>query len=240
MDDALNAPIKQSRLHEEVAERIRTLIINDSIRPGDRLPAERELSQRIGVSRVVIREAMRVLHAQGLITVKPGSGTYVQEIAPSHISDSISLFLRMRQSDNPYQELMEVRRTLEIDIAGMAAERATSEDIAAMEAAIVGMSEHQEDPDRFTEFDLAFHIALANATHNVLYNMLLHPIADLLLDFRRDAYEADASSAIEGGLKHHQEVLAFVRAKDAEGARQAMREHLEQAERVISNLTGKH
>lgn len=236
MKDAFAGPLKQIRLHEQVADRIRSLIIDDAIRPGDRLPSERELSESLGVSRVVIREATRVLNAQGLVEVRPGSGTYVQEIAPSHVADSLTLFLRLRQTANPYGDLMEIRRTLEVDIAGLAAQRATPEDIAKLEEALAGMTLHSNDPERFSAFDLAFHMALAAATHNDLYNLLLHPIADLLLDFRRDAYHSDAEGSIAGGIKHHSEVLAFVKAHDAEAARQAMREHLDQAERVISMM----
>ena len=127
MSDAFGAPIQQSRLHEMVAERIRSMIVSESLHPGDRLPSERDLSERLGVSRVVIREATRVLDAQGLVEVKPGSGTYVKELTPGHVSDSIGLFLRLRQSEQPYRDLIEVRRTLEIDIAGLAAERAEQE-----------------------------------------------------------------------------------------------------------------
>lgn len=236
MSDAFDSPIKQSRLHEQVAERIRGMIINEALRPGDQLPSERDLAERMGVSRVVIREATRVLHAQGLVQVKPGSGTYVKELTPSHVSDSISLFLRLRQANQPYDDLMEVRRTLEIDIAGMAARRATAEDITALEAALAGMVQHTDNPDAFTEHDLAFHRALAAATHNDLYSMILQPITDLLLDFRRDAYWKDAAEAVLGGLKHHEVILKYVKAKDPDGARRAMREHLDQAERAIGAL----
>jgi DNA-binding FadR family transcriptional regulator len=237
MADPFDISIAQTRLHEQVAERIRQLIFDETIQPGYRLPSERDLSERMGVSRVVIREAMRVLNAQGLLEVKPGSGTYVKALSPHHVSDSISLFLRLRQAKPPYHDLMEIRRNLETEIAGLAAQRATDENIHAMESAIEGMETHQYDPADFTKYDLAFHSALAAATQNELYPMLLTPIADLLLDFRRDAYLIDSREAIEGGLKYHRDILHWVKQGDVQKARVAMEAHLIQAEAAIDANT---
>jgi GntR family transcriptional repressor for pyruvate dehydrogenase complex len=233
MDATFEFSIRRDRLHEQVAGKIQELIIGESLRPGDKLPSERDLAERLGVSRTVIREAVRVLSAQGLVEAKAGSGTYVRELSPNDAAAPIELFLNLRQVPDRYKNLSEVRRTLEVDIAGLAAERATDEDITAMEAAVEGITAQVGDAERFTQYDLAFHEALAAATHNELYSVLLTPITDLLLEFRLTAYRYDAQSSIEGALTFHRRILDRAKARDAEGARQAMRDHLHQARTLM-------
>ena len=229
MDIPFDFPIRRDRLPEQVADQVQRLIVAESLCPGDRLPSERGLAERLGVSRTVVREAVRVLSVRGLVEAKPGSGTYVRELSTDDVAAPIGLLLKLRRAPNRYSDLHEVRRTLEVDIAGIATERATGEDIAAMQAAIEGMAAHVGDAERFAQYDLAFHSALAAATHNDLYTVLLAPITDLLLEFRLSAYNYDAQGAIEGGLTYHREVLRRVQAGDPEASRQAMREHLDQA-----------
>lgn len=235
MDPAFNFSLRRDRLYEQVADRLQELIVDESLRPGDRLPSERDLAERLAVSRTVIREAIRVLGVRGLVEVKPGSGTYVQELSLSDAAAPIGLLLNMRHSPDRYNSLYEVRRTLEVEIAGLAAERATDEDIEAMEAALKRMVECTGDAEQFTHCDLGFHAALAAATQNDLYSVLLTPITDLLLEFRLTAYRYDPQGSVEGALTHHPEIMERVKARDAEGARQAMRDHLRQAEGLMED-----
>lgn len=239
-DSDFTFPLHRDRLYEQVADQIQEMIVIESLRPGDRLPSERLLAERLGVSRTVIREAVRVLSERCLVAVKPGSGTYVQELSPSAAGASIGLYLRTRQSSNQYQDLNEVRRTLEVEIAGLAADRATDEDIGALDTAIEGLTKFAEDEEHFTRYDLDFHSALATATHNELYSVLMAPITELLLEFRLTAYRVDKQGAIEGALTFHQEILDRIKAGDPKGARQAMRLHLDQAERLMEAAYASH
>ena len=225
-------------LSDQVADKIQAMILSESLNPGDRLPSERDLGAQLGVSRTVIREAMGVLKSRGLIDARPGSGTYVQVGTPDGDSTSMSLLLNMRQVPERYRDLSEIRRTLEVEIAGLAAERAAEQEIAAMESALEAMEIHAAEVDRFTQYDLAFHSALTRATHNDLYGVLLGPIADLSLEFRVAAYHYDAQSAVEGALIHHRRILDMVKARDPEGARQAMHDHLDQANSVMRAAQG--
>lgn len=233
MSGVFGSPLQQTRLYEQVSERIRNLIIDEALRPAERLPSERDLAAQLGVSRIVIREALKYLSAQGLVEVKQGSGTYVKRLSSEHVIDSIGLYLRFRRSDKAFANLLEVRRSLEVDIAALAAERATEEDLAAMQAAIEQMAAHVGDPEQFAKHDLVFHSALAAATGNEIYGLLLIPITDLLLDFRIAAYLYDTEEAIQGGLTHHRKVLEQVKAGDSDGAREAMNDHLEQAQNLF-------
>jgi GntR family transcriptional repressor for pyruvate dehydrogenase complex len=229
----LDSPLRRDRLFEQVAHRIQNMIVAEHLRPGDRLPSERDLAESLNVSRSVIREAVRVLAVRGLVEVRSGSGTYIKEPKLSDASAPIGLFLKLGQSPSGIDNLCEVRCTLEVAIAGLAAERATEEDIAAMEAAIDNMTNHAGDAEQFTFHDLSFHMALAAATQNDLYRVLLQPISDLLLDFRITAYGYDAQSTIDNGLIYHRKLLSLIEERDAEGAREAMRKHLDQAESLL-------
>ena len=233
MAATLDFSLRRDRLYEQVVAQIEQLIFKEALRPGDKLPSERILAERLGVSRAVIRETTRVLSARGLVEVNPGSGTYIREPSVNNAAAPIGLYLKLRQAANAFQNLCEIRLTLEVDIAGLAAERASDEDMAAMQAAIGASTVHVQDAEEFVQHDLAFHSALARATHNDLYGVLLTPITDLLLDFRLTAYHYDPQGAIEGSLTHHRHILEQVQERHVEGARQAMREHLAQAQSLF-------
>ncbi len=230
-DEIFGFALKRSKLYEQIADRLQELIISDSLRPGDKLPGERELAERLGVSRAVIREAIRVLSVRGLVRVKPGCGTYVCELSHKDAAASIELFLKLRQHPRFWQDIYEVRRMIEVEAAGLAAERATEQDLTAMEEALAGMEANRDDPERYTHYDIAFHMALATATHNELLGVLLRPLSDLLAEVVLVAYRAPM--AVEEGLAHHRNILKRVREHDVAGARQAMRDHLHHAQESV-------
>ena len=233
MKKDLDIPLKRDKLYDQVANQIEKLIIEESFHPGDKLPSERNLAVQIGISRTVVREATRILNVRGLVKIKPGKGTFVQKLTPNDAAAPISLFLKLQQSANTFLNLCEVRFTLETEIAGLAAEKATDKDITAMEAAVQDMAGHVENEHEFVEYDLAFHSSVAEATQNDLYSILLAPITDLLLEFRLTAYSCDSQRSIEGGLTHHSRILNQIKKRDRKGAQSAMRDHLVQAQSLI-------
>ena len=233
MDLRLN--VRRDRLYEQIADRILELIIDESVSPGDRLPSERELAQRLGVSRPVIREAVAALGVRGVLSVRPGSGTYIRQLTPRDASSPIELLLRLRREQNSFDDLHEVRQALEVQIAGLAAERADADDVAALQEAIDGMADAGESADLFIQHDLSFHDALARATKNELFLLLLAPITDLLWDFRLVAFHHDPDESLYGGLRHHRQILEYVRHRDVNGARSAMSHHLGQAQAVFAS-----
>lgn len=228
MDKKFDFSIRRDRLYEQVTEQLQDLIVTESLRPGDKLPGERELAERLGVSRTVVREAIRVLSVRGLVKVKPGCGTYIQEPSPKDAAAPIELFLKLRRCSDSFNNLYEIRRTIEVEIAGLAAERATKDDYTAMEAAIEEMVAHLDSPQEFIQHDLAFHAALAAATHNELFSVLLSAVGDLWLKGALIAYQAPG--AIEGGLTQHRHILSQIRKRDPEKSRQAMRDHIHQSQ----------
>ncbi len=234
MDDVFAFSLSRDRLYEQVAERIQALIVAESLRPGDKLPGERELSERLGVSRTVLREALRVLTVRGLLRVKPGCGAYVQELSVRAASAPLQLLLKLRQTPDSYRHLNEVRRTIEVDCAGLAAERAEQEDLARLVSCYVRMADNLEAAVPFASADLDFHLGLAIATHNELFPALLAPITDLLSEAILVSYYGAGAS--EEGLLHHRAILDCVQAGDAPGAREAMCRHIDASEQLICSV----
>lgn len=228
---------KRESLHKQVADQLQELIIAESLLPGNRLPGERELAERMGVSRSVVREAIRVLSDRGLVCVKSGCGTYVQEFTHKDAAASIELFLKLKHSPRALQDVYEVRRMIEVEAAGLAAQRASQENLRAMEQAIAGMAAHKDDPEAYTRYDVAFHAAVAAATRNDLLAVLLSPVTDLLTEMVRVSLHAPG--AAEQGLAHHRSVLNALQSGDPAEARRAMLEHIEHAHELVESTHSK-
>ena len=217
---------REPTLSNRVADQLETLIVHSQLRPGDRLPPERELAQQFGVSRTVIREAVRALSAKGLLEVRSGSGTIVRSPTAETVAQSMNLFLRAGQANLDYGKIHEVRYLLEVEIAGLAAERRTTEDMAKMEKILHEAAENldHENRDHFAKTDIAFHAALAQATHNELFSLILDSMADIMLEIRLSGFDVPGTPA--RALTHHQAILEQVQAGKPDEARQAMREHM--------------
>jgi GntR family transcriptional regulator, transcriptional repressor for pyruvate dehydrogenase complex len=239
MEDILGVPMQKIHLAEQVANRIREFILSEALQLGDRLPSERALGERLGVSRIVVREALKQLKAQGLVDVRRGSGTYVCHVSHAHVTDSITLYFQTRKAPLLYDQLNEVRRPLELEIAGRAAQRATADDIEELEQAYQNMVASLADSALFARYDLAFHVALAAATHNELFRLLLGSIAELHLDLARSTYEHDRETAVQNAIVYHRLILECVKARDTQGARDAMQVHLHHAQQLSEALNAR-
>jgi GntR family transcriptional regulator, transcriptional repressor for pyruvate dehydrogenase complex len=222
--DKLDLCLSHDKLYKQVADQIEGLIVGESLCPGDRLPSERQLAEQLGISRTVVREAIRLLSVRGLVEVKPGRGTYIRALSPHDAAAPIALLLKLRQCPDLLDHVYEVRHMIEIEVAGLAAERATGEDHEVMEAAIEEMAAHIDDPEEFITHDLAFHSALAAATHNDLFGVLLNAISGFWSEAALLAYQAPG--AAEDSLNYHRDILRHVKARDPEKARRAMCEHV--------------
>ena len=225
-------------LSNRVTHQIEQLIIEGHLQPGDRLPPERELARQFGVSRTVVREAVRALVAKSLLEVQPGSGTIVRSPTTKSVAQSMTMLLRSGQPEIDYEKVHEVRRLLEVEIAGLAAERCTAEDLEEMEDIIHQTSEIQDDQACFPECDVAFHAALARATHNELFPLLLDSMTDVMVKVRQMGFEVPGMPL--RALKHHSAIYEQVKAGDPEGARQAMREHLIESEDTMRQALALH
>ena len=185
-----------------------------------------ELADQLGVSRTVVREAVKILVTKGLVESKRCYGTRIRQMTMDQISEQLSLLLKTTRESLSFGQLHSVRCVLEESIAGLAAEEATAEDITRLERLMTGMWGNTSRGNLIAQEDADFHHSLALATHNPLLIMFLYIMRDLLREYSRPVLpHLDISADV---LPYHDRILEKVVARDVEGARQAMREHLEQ------------
>jgi GntR family transcriptional repressor for pyruvate dehydrogenase complex len=211
------------------------MVVSGGLNPGERLPPERELCARLGVSRTVVREALNLLEARGLISIEHGRGAVVSGGNTDAVRETLGLILRVRPK--VLWELLEMRTILEVEISGLAAERATAEDIDAMRAQLEKMAALIEVPEGYVDADVEFHALLARAARNGVLLTMLEPIVDLLRASRRVSASRRPGSALRA-LGEHEEILRRVEAGDAEGARREMRTHLANTVKDIEAVLG--
>lgn len=216
------------RLSDQVAAQIQALVLRQEIRPGEKLPPERELCEKLGVSRTVVREAVRSLVARGLLEVRRGDGTVVRSPDAALVSEMMTMMLRAGGQDISFSHLQEVRSLLEVAIAGLAAERRTPDDLRQIADQLRAMREREQDPQAWAAADVAFHAAIAGATHNPLYPLLLGSIADMLMEVRLTGVRLPETP--RRALRYHEEILDRIAAGDAAGARDRMQAHLRESE----------
>jgi GntR family transcriptional repressor for pyruvate dehydrogenase complex len=213
---------RERRLSDKVADMMLETILSDRLNVGDRLPSERELGEQFGVSRTVVREAVRALVTKGVIDVRSGSGLRVAAVDANAVSESMSLFLRGGTLD--FEKVHEVRTVLEVHLAGLAAERATDEDVAQLRAIHERMQRQATDVEAAARDDLEFHRGIARATHNELFLLLMDSIGSSLIDIRRENL---GSGSAPMTLSQHEAILELIAEHDAAAARTAMQAHLD-------------
>lgn len=225
----LKAVSREMTLADQVRQQLENLIVGDSILPGDRLPSEKAMSAKMGVSRSVVREAIQQLTAQGLVETRTGSGIYVRALGTHLVTEPMNLLLRSHRFRFGTEEILEVREVLEVKIAGLAAERAERADIEAMQSTIDALNNTQLTPSEYAETDVAFHNRLAAAAGNPLFSVLSNSINDVMIKIRLRAFSVDGIETARRAAHYHARILEKVAAGDVEGARLAMTEHLGEA-----------
>jgi len=219
--------VRSPTLSTQISDALVRRIVRGELVPGQALPTEEALAEQFDVSRPVIREAVKELAAIGLVESRQGRATRVAPDASWNYFDPRLLYARSEIGtvDETLLELLELRRLIESGAAGLAAQRRTEEDLAAMEAAITEMEATVGDLDQFTDADIRFHDAILRAAGNKLLFRLIQLIAPLLRVGRRMSLERLPEGPFES-LRGHQAILAAIGAQDVPGARSAMREHL--------------
>ena len=217
--------VRTSRLYEQIVEQIEESILKGALKPGDQLPAERELAVRFGVSRTAVREAIKALHQKGLVEAYSGRGTFITDGTSRAIQQSLDLMIKIGQPDNSIH-LEEVREILEPEIAALAATRIEESQVALMREAILVMDRQRQDPDAYIEADLDFHLSLAEAASNPLILSLIDSIVGLLREQRLRIFEV--AGGPDRGQVHHRSILQAIEQRDPAKARAAMKAHLRQ------------
>ncbi|MGA7559976.1 MAG: FadR/GntR family transcriptional regulator [Terriglobales bacterium] len=225
--------VKTSRLYEQIVQQVEDSILKGQLKPGDQLPAERDLAQRFGVSRTAVREAVKTLREKGLVEAYSGRGTFVTNGTSQSMRQSLDLMIRVNPEEG-LVNLAELRLILEPEIAGLAARRIEEQLVSTMREAVAVMDRNLRDPDAYVEADLDFHLALAEAAGNPLILSLLNSTVGLLREQRSRIFNVDGGP--ERGQFHHKRILGAIEQHDPEAARDAMRAHLKQVLADSSSL----
>jgi GntR family transcriptional repressor for pyruvate dehydrogenase complex len=215
-------PIKNITLVEAVAEQIFAMIAAGHFRPGDRLPTEAELGQQLGVGRSTLREALKSLALAGLIETRRSAGTFVSESYSDFLSNRLNLALMF--SERELRDVVEVRYGLEGQTAALAAQRATAAQKDKLAQLVLAIEEQLYNPAQAADADMAFHVAIAEASQNHLLLNLILSIRSLIYDYIKFGY----SHQIRADMNNveHQHILEAIQAGQPSAARQAMLDHL--------------
>jgi GntR family transcriptional repressor for pyruvate dehydrogenase complex len=196
--------------------------------PGMMLPPEVKLAETIGVSRTVIREAIQILIAKGLVETRHGVGSMVRSAGGAQISEQLAFMLRMKGLT--LDHLHQVRTILEVEIAGIAAEQATAEEIDELGVLVDSMEAAAGDPILSSAIDGEFHHFLAKMAHNPLLTTLLEPVNELLREVRLSV--SQYPELLLKAIPDHRQIMERIKTRDAAGAKQVMRAHLEHAREI--------
>src|SRR5262245_29519391 len=207
-----------------VVAHVRQLIDSGTLAPGARLPPERELAQQVGVSRPTVRAGLRTLAALGVVRSRRGSGTYIPEGPPSFGADALSFLAALHKVTG--DDVYEARRILEVGAAGLAAERATPEHLAALADDVTGLFASLNDRQVFLVHDINFHRGIAAASGNPIVASLVEMVAALHYERRRATAERAVDRELRDAADAHRAIYQAVRARDVDRARRAMNDHL--------------
>jgi GntR family transcriptional repressor for pyruvate dehydrogenase complex len=209
-------------------QHVRGLIERGELRPGDRLPAERELAVQLGVSRPSVRAGLRSLSAIGVLQTRHGAGTFITDGPPTLGSEPLSFLAALHGFTR--DEMFEARRALEVGVAGLAAERANDEQIATIAEEITGMFAALDDPQTFLIHDIRFHRSVAEASGNPILASLVEMVSALFYEQRRKT--AQHGRDLKESAHLHRAIYHAIRAHDAKRASAAMSEHLSVAQQA--------
>ena len=210
-----------------VVAHIRDLIEKGLVRPGDKLPAERDLATRIGVSRPTVRVGLRALAAMGIVESRHGSGTYIPDGPPALGSQSLSLLAALHGFTR--EEMYDARRVLEVGAADMAAEHATPDQLATIADEVASLFATLDDPLVFLVHDIKFHRAVADASGNPIIAALVEMVSALYYGRRSETAAQASDRDLREAAELHRRIYQAIRARNSEAARNAMSEHLVRA-----------
>jgi GntR family transcriptional regulator, transcriptional repressor for pyruvate dehydrogenase complex len=214
-------PIHRTLVVDEVIDRLIALVVNENLKPGDRLPAERELMSRLAIGRSSLREAVKTLSAIGVLEVKRGSGIFVGRGDASILARPLAwgMFL----SKDSVGQAIEARSVIESALAGWAAERRSAEDIAALSDILEKLERNQDDQAAYIDLDIQFHLAIASAAQNQILFQVLTIFQHLLRVWMETTYTESHGAA--DSMASHRQLFGAIRDQDAAAARNIMQLH---------------
>jgi len=222
-------PVKSRKIYENIVDQIKKMIIQGSLKIGDRLPSERELAESLKVSRTSVREALRILENMGLIECRSGDGNFVKDLTVDSLANSIALRIPLQKGT--ILQLFELRKIIEPGIVRIAAERVTDEDILRMESIIDKQKSIVEQGKSIADIDDEFHRSIAEASKNKMIMRIINTVIGLETETNESNIEIKERP--RQSLKSHMNILKYLKAREQEKARRAMLTHLSTVERLI-------
>lgn len=217
-------PVRRRDSAARVLAHVRALIARGELHPGDRLPTERDLAVQIGVSRPTVRAGLHGLAAMGVVESRHGSGTYIPDGPPRLDSEQLSFLAALHGVSR--DEMYEARRVLEVSSAGLAAERATWDHLAAIAEEVASMFAALDDAQTFLLHDIRFHRAVAAASGNLIVATLVEMVSAIYYERRRETAVRATNANHQESAMLHRRIYQAIRARDVDLARQLMGEHL--------------
>jgi len=227
-------PVKSTRIYTEIVRQIRSLVADGRLKSGDRLPPERELAERFRVSRTSVREALRALESTGLVEIRAGEGAFVREVSVESLIEPLALVILTQRE--AIAELYEARRLLEPPIAGLAARRASPEELAEMARILDEQAREVSGGRTGLAQDAAFHTAIGHSAHNRAITRIVAALMDLLTQTREESLQTPGRP--QRSHQDHRRILAAIQARDEEAARNAMGDHLIAVEQLVMGREG--
>jgi GntR family transcriptional repressor for pyruvate dehydrogenase complex len=224
-------PESNGRMAEQVVIQVREMVRSGQLTPGDRLPPERELAKRLGISRASLRQGLRFLAAIGVLTSRHGSGTYIADGPPALDSEPLRMLAELHRFTP--DEMFEARKLLEVGLAGLAARNATDEDLATMAEEIAEMYSQLEDPQEYLVHDIRFHRAIAAASGNQILAALMNMVSTAMYERRRATVER--ATDLKESAELHRRIYRLIRARKPDEASAAMNEHLNLAQQALAS-----
>jgi GntR family transcriptional repressor for pyruvate dehydrogenase complex len=226
--------VERQRIAQEVARKLRGLILGGQYQPGDKLPPERRLAEDMGVNRATLREALKNLEQAGLVRIRQGDGTRVQDFLQTAGLDVLAHMLSLGESTalSILRDILEFRQIIGREIARLAATRASAEQLEQLERIAKRPS---GTPEEALVQDLDFYVELARAADNTLFVLLLNPVRESVRRF--SGIFASFNPPVDEVRAHHRAVIAALRAQDAEAASAAADHHLHRGkEHLLARL----
>lgn len=228
-------PVEKQRVAEEIVEQLRELILTGQYPPGAKLPPERELAKRLGVNRASLREALKKLEHLGLVRIRQGDGTRVQNFMETGGIELVSHLLPLATTTHPgiIRDMLEFRCIFGRETARLAAERATAENIEAMRE-LAGKIHDELPLQELFELDFEFYVAMTGGTGNRVMGLLINTVRDAVKSYTAVLMHLIAPA--DAVRRHHQELIGAIEAHDVDKAARIAHEYLERGAKRVLDL----
>jgi DNA-binding FadR family transcriptional regulator len=215
--------IERSVIPQRIAERILALVQSGELKPGQRLPSERELAVQLEVSRPSLREALRALHLMRVLEIQPGAGAFIGSLEPQHLAETLEVLFQLL-TDVSYQQVLETRLAIEPAMAALAVCNITDDQLRTLRSCRDESKALLEDPGAFARNDIRLHECIVQACGNPLLISIYTSVSNLAIESRRRTVEIPGVRCLVS--EHHSKIVEAFERDDPGAASAAMEEHL--------------